>query len=263
MPRHRIPTTSAAHCEARWDATSPTGKLAVSQREPARAGFGSLRDGHRPGHECRCGRRLATTQLSGMVGRRSPAGGTLDGSDRSKARGCPTFQVRCSRNGDRRSRHGSSYARQGQDSCAGTAALSGPQESTRHRLSGGPPPLGSAPTNVPFEVPGPKRACTTAYLCRVGALPRWAKLPRIKSADHAARSRRGLWADGSARTKSRSWQGLDARGAVTKNTEGRHGGAWLADAPDCAPGARRGAVPAGWCDEAAVWQRCEQLWPKG
>jgi hypothetical protein len=140
MPRHRIPTTSAAHCEARWDATSPTGKLAVSQREPARAGFGSLRDGHRPGHECRCGRRLATTQLSGMVGRRSPAGGTLDGSDRSKARGCPTFQVRCSRNGDRRSRHGSSYARQGQDSCAGTAALSGPQESTRHRLSGAPPP---------------------------------------------------------------------------------------------------------------------------
>jgi len=150
MPRHPIPTTSAAHCEARWDATSPTGKLAVSQREPARAGFGSLRDGHRPGYECRCGRRLASAQLSGMVGRRGPAGGTLDGSDRSKARGCPTFQVRCSANGDRRSRHGSSYAGEGQESCAGTAASSGPQESTRHRLSGGSP-LGKRAYERPFR----------------------------------------------------------------------------------------------------------------
>jgi hypothetical protein len=88
MPPQPIPTTSAAHCEAGWDATSPTRKLAVSQREPARAGFGSLRDGNRSGRrERRCRRRLATAQLSGMVGRRGPAGGTLDGSDRSKAVG--------------------------------------------------------------------------------------------------------------------------------------------------------------------------------
>ncbi len=42
-------------------------------------------------------------------------------------------------------------------------------------------PLGSAPTNVSFEVQGPEGACTTAYLCRLWLLPRWAKPPRINT----------------------------------------------------------------------------------
>ncbi len=44
-----------------------------------------------------------------------------------------------------------------------------------------------------------------------------------KSADHTARSRRGLCADGSARSHARSGHGLDARGAVTTLSAGRHG----------------------------------------
>jgi len=65
------------------------------------------------------------------------------------------------------------------------------------------PSLVSAPTSVSFETPGPKRACTTAYLCCLRRYHDGRSPLGLSPLTHAARSRRESCADGSARSHVR------------------------------------------------------------